>query len=283
MRKLITILTVLVAMAGNAQSNRSVRIDGKYLNAAKVNGQNIVRRYVGTELVWGMEPVDAWTPLSIADCELWLDADSTSVLQVGSTVTTWFDKSGNNNHATNSNAKAFTLSSNTFNGRNALYTSGTKTMFSPSLGLASSSVTIFIAVKFEADAGFGGIMSIGNLFMQRQGGGHEQLLMYNGNGSIGTPTGSLSNSANTSLLFLRKTVGSKMEISINKGGAQSASDPLTAAYTEGITMLGIRTGFANIVNAYFGEIIIYGRAVTGDEKSAIESYLAKKWGITLTE
>ncbi len=66
------------------------------------------------------------------------------------------------------------------------------------------------------------------------------------------------------------------------GTAGNSSSSQTAAISNNTALtVGYFTGY--YYKGYIGEIIIYRRALRDQERWAVENYLAKKWGITVTQ
>jgi hypothetical protein len=93
----------------------------------------------------------------------------------------------------------------------------------------------------------------------------------------------------TYLISARKIKNGTMQIWINGTQEGSATDNTTGTTTNNVKLaIGCRNlidvgGGSNInfADGYYGEIIIYNRALSDQEKSNIESYLGKKWSITI--
>ena len=96
--------------------------------------------------------------------------------------------------------------------------------------------------------------------------------------SYGFPTiaGVIHDSINTSLSFK----------GYNKGTVDStpANSSTTLAATSGDLNIGVtKVGAENYYfKGYISEIIMFNRAITAEERKAVEKYLSKKWGIKLS-
>ena len=79
----------------------------------------------GTSTSGGLVPDSSWSPTSLPDLKLWLDASDSSTI-TGNPVTAWADKSGNNITLTSSSGPA--SGTRNLNGKNVLDFDGTKTI-----------------------------------------------------------------------------------------------------------------------------------------------------------
>ena len=86
----------------------------------------------------------------------------------------------------------------------------------------------------------------------------------------------------TSNVKIFKNGGSELVLAADAGGYNSG---LNGAYAVGNynLYLGVRFDNRSSLNAYYkgliGEVIIFSRALSTQERQEIEKYLGKKWGI----
>ncbi len=230
------------------------------------------------------------------DLVLWLRADiGTAATTEGASTGTWDDQSGSGNHATVTNGTpAYTLtSSNTnFNPFIRLDGDDSYSLMNPSLLPAGGSDRTYFVVGQTADQttdgavflNHGSTVSAGQrVGLTLNGDNHEVAVDYNGvvNGFAGSPSGTVAigaytlatgNSAGTSV-FLNgatrlQTELSGANLSINTGSAYG--------------VIGTDGSESDFLNGNIQEIVAFGAALTAENRQRVESYLALKYGITLT-
>lgn len=238
------------------------------------------------------KPVFGFSPTSIPDCYLWLDAaDSSAVTTSGSTVTGWLDRSGKNNHATSVNGTP-TYVSNVSNGLSAIQlSSGNSNIGSSSFtAMPSSDITMFFAGTMNTTTPSNGVMftlgpSSGTVSMSYTRNGTTNATRFtNGVSQVNTGTVTLDSSFSTSAVYTSGT-GSPLSFALNEAASRTTST-LTISTS---TMTGYRVGNTTIspsstVNwyGYIFEILIYNRALSAFERQQVSGYLFWKWKTPLS-
>jgi len=262
------------------------------------------RVYSWTGSAWELVPVDAsalFSPLTVANCELWLDAsDSSSVTLTSGAVSQWNDLSGNNRHATQGTANNRPAYSATVNGRNVITFDGVNDcLFS---GLASSAITGYVTMfcvcrpssswtasgtanykspLMARNADGSAAWGLTFYFDQSLGAGRLALnIMWRGAG-YNYSGGSKVDLGTVSLLCGR--LSSSDSDRRNCGSSNAWPNSYTAG-TGGASnrflTIGADDNQLRYWTDYVCEVLVYSRSLTTAEVLSIESYLIGKWGIT---
>lgn len=232
-----------------------------------------------------------FTPTSIANLALWLDASdaSTITLDGSNNVSQWNDKSGNGKHATQATTtKRPSYQTAVQNGLNACRYDGTDDCLQVASLTLSGQLTIVLACKTTTAKPF---------FVEHSADTNlNQGFYVNGNspftiGSNRTATGLFSANAPLSwfgaaagvaaIRFLGSVV-SGSAYSVRKNGVSQATINTTIASSASITNtlnIGARNnGAALASDGDYYEIMIYDRPLTDTEVGTLETYLKAKWG-----
>jgi len=223
--------------------------------------------------------------------KLWLDASDTSTIthSVGA-VSSWGDKSGNGNNATQATgASQPTLTSNSINGKSALVFDGTDDFLTAPTSVMNScsntSITVFIVsitsvVKaadvialspFLANPSFSVLLPFSNslIYFDYTNNSTGRLAVAWG-GTVGTP------------YLWTLDSNSTIQKNIYRNGVQIATTATASVANFSTTYslnIGARAAASNHFNGSIGEILIYNRFLTNAEKASVNAYLMNKWGI----
>lgn len=227
-------------------------------------------------------------PSQVSGLALWLDAaDSSTVIRSGVNVTRWNDKSGSNNHATAvSNPTLSNINGvQAINMTNAPY-------FTGAVSITTTTLTCF---------------AVANTTRSQPNGANDQRLV-----SLANTTNVDFNRVDGTIALFNKYATSTIAVWRNTG-AIIASNPITtnnpfmaisqyngtnaflwqngsagtltgtaSSGSFAITKYGIGNQ-ANPTTEYWqgtiGEVIIYNRALTTEQRQQVESYLAWKWNL----
>lgn len=248
------------------------------------------RRFRATRLFGAPAPAPApapppFTPSSLTNLSLWLDAadSSTVLLSSGSNVSQWNDKSGNT--------------------RNLTPNSGTTTYVSNSIRLNTSGMSITRSVNLSSFSCFIAGLSPNNvsnqtLFVGRPSGNDAynstdgfsvyidanlNRARYYGNYLVGSQA--ISNTlVSTSPFLISFTGASTGGLSSWQNGTAGGT---ATTGSRGTTGSGFGIGgewgsgiYANFISsAHYYEIIVYTTTVTTTQRQQVEGYLAWKWGL----
>jgi hypothetical protein len=242
----------------------------------------------------------AFSPLSIANCELWLDAsDAGSVTLVSSAVSQWNDLSGNGRHATQGTANNRPAYSATVNGRNVITLDGTND--SLTTGLASSVISGFATIFC--------VCRPSSTFTTTTGNNISPLLARNSDNSAayGMVMGYDSSSYGQRMTlnwFWRGTgfnfnngpeltLGSMSVFCVRLGASNSdrrvntdcsrwtGVTAGTGGASNAFLIVGGDVGIGRFWKDYIAECIVYSRDLSTSELRSVEGYLVAKWGVSL--
>jgi hypothetical protein len=213
-------------------------------------------------------------PRSIAGLRLWLDADDASTFTFnGTNVSQWRDKSGNNVHANQATAQNQPpYSATALNGRGALLpaaASGPHFMDTGTLPTKAQPNTYIFVCQGWVNGG---------LVWDAVSGTRQFCFVTGGNYQIGANTGQngATVSAGIDICVARfNSPNSFFRRNGNQSGALNTGTNALAALR-----LFTFSGATGAATGTFGEMLAYGD-LSLDEISAVEKYLARKYGVTL--
>jgi hypothetical protein len=255
----------------------------------------------------------AFSPSSVSGLQLWLDASDASTLFTATTggslveadgaVARWEDKSGNARHFTQATTGSRpTRKTNQQNGLDALLLDGSNDHMigGDYLDLdGTNQITVFLAIKARTS----NVNSIELINKRNNTGGDSGWYLYtnsNGKLEIGLVNNASyfvleSNSAlaafNSGAVLTFKTIagsatsataqyrnGSLIASAVSFNQTQAAANVSKAIY---LGILEFPTGtFSRPFDGSFCEVIAYNSSLSDANRSAVESYLMTKWGIT---
>ena len=225
-------------------------------------------------------------------CTVWLDAaDRSSMTINGTNVSQWNDKSGNGKNATTSTnfpvyapASLNKLATLRFNGL-----AGTPTYIDlPSFSFGTSNRTAVFII--QSTAGASGSSSAPHFFFP--GSGFTNSLSLAGWISAnvqGAASGASFSASRNSYLILvyRFGITTGFEELFANGTSQASATKTSggSSYSDATTgyRLGWLTNGDNTNTFYFdgniGEVILFNKTLSNDERQQVEGYLAWKWGL----
>jgi hypothetical protein len=229
---------------------------------------------------WGMNsqlPGVPLNPMWQSGLALWLDgADplGTGLLPSAGTLATWVDKSGNGRNGTGvGTVPSFALSP-------SRVTFGGAGFYSTTLSAVPTAETVFFVSSTTSTAQ---ITQIGCSISPTGGrgifqlGGSMTLTSYAVNGRA-TQTGALT----TGVPFITSSVfsGGNSQMFVNGvGGTVAGSTSFTGGGTTNIGAFTSRLDIAFPGAIY--EVIIFNNALSTSQRQGVETYLARKWGLTV--
>lgn len=224
-------------------------------------------------------------PTNFSGCKLWLDATQITGVADGNTVQTPSDYSGNSNTVTQATSGSrATYRTSGINSRPALEFDGTDDYYSGSHTWASSvsGFTVFVVLKTDSATA-----NQCALITDAQDIRFQQFSNARYTGIGAANYGSVANSSTSgqymSLVYDGSQSGNANRLKLYIGGAQqtlSFSGTIPATSNAQTTLV---VGRYNTTSPYWdgmiGEVIGYNRALSSTERTAVESYLAGKWGL----
>lgn len=243
--------------------------------------------------------IAAYSPLSVANCELWLDAsDAASVTTVSGGVSQWNDLSGNDRHATQTVANNRPTYTDKVNGRNVITFDGTND--SMATGLASSMITGYATLFCVCRPSSTWTYTNNGTFANK-----TPLLAREGSFTWGMVQAydSATYGQRPTLNWFWRGVGFNYQNGPQiRGGVVSlycvrfgASDSDRRVSGDASRLGGLTSGTGGAATTflqvgqdqglsrwwtdYIAEVIVYSRSLGTDEMRGVESYLINKWAI----
>ncbi|MEP1095452.1 MAG: T9SS type A sorting domain-containing protein, partial [Cyclobacteriaceae bacterium] len=246
----------------------------------------------------------------LSELILWLDANQIDDVASGNTVGTWSDVSGYNHNVTSAtvNGRPNYLV-NQINGFPSLNFSGNGEFLAGEidldavpnfidgdlLGLSAPFTVIAVAV-FDVDQGSDNdyVFSLGDgsddsemsAIARRNGSGSEQNRLYSwdGNSAIVSSSATLATSATHIIRQMQNTSSTFLEFFLNGSPVAMSADNASIT-TSGKFEIGDFSNSGpntNVIDGLIPEVIVYDRALNEAETSIIESYLAAKYDVAVS-
>jgi hypothetical protein len=230
--------------------------------------------------------VKYFSPLSITGIQLWLDGQDTSSMSFsGSTITTWRDKSGNNNNGTATGAPVLSNVS----GYQQVYLNGSS-WFLGNLSLSGTAYTTFAIVNYAAQptSPNSRIVSLSSPGNPDYGAPSALPLFVWNTTAVAYPNiGSYIGGNNPytivslSTTFIATSLYGSSALSIYVNGALRTS--VATSFSLSISTYGIGQYASAWGNEAYtgnvGEVLIYNRELSLGQRQTVEGYLAWKWGL----
>lgn len=219
-----------------------------------------------------------FNPLDVSGCSLWLDADDSRTLTLsGSNVTQWNDKSGSGYTATASGTASPTRSSSSryllFNG-----TTNALTLSTGALPSGNSAYSIFAVAYTNNVANPQWVLAGGSEENNRMIG----LLLFTTSAvwhSWWANEYAVNNSISNGVPAIMNISYSTNRTTVVNGGMLTTNNPGTVRNnpTTG-NFIGKRVTDVQYLDGGIGEIIVFSRDISTNERQQVELYLAEKWG-----
>lgn len=228
-------------------------------------------------------------PSDISGLNLWLSSDSVNI--VNGKVTTWYDKSGGNNNASQANVSLQPLFEDSIINNHPVirFSGGFERLVSSSVisGINNSSFTIFIISSgaFVSSQTIECVFTINDysngFWLARRSFNSEQFMTSYNNGlnSINSLNNSFPNSGYLpKLITYKKNINIESEISVNGiAHANSSNALLCGAFTNTNYSVG-QSGFGfTSLTGDIAELIIYNNNLNDSLQNKVEEYLFKKY------
>ena len=218
-----------------------------------------------------------YTPRSVtsAAIALWLDAADATTITGTSPITGWTDKSGLSRPVTIVSGP--TYGTTTRNGLNTLSFSSNSITTSIASAVGTGDFAL-IAVWFQSSAGTNTVLSLGTSASS------SQSLGFSGNKYNFYQYGSAfesSYSATTPswVIQLGTRISSVKKVYINGNvGTTGTFD----SFNQTVTTVTIGNGDSLPISGQLAEVLIYTGTLSTADQQQVESYLAQKWGLTVS-
>jgi hypothetical protein len=221
------------------------------------------------------QAVAAFAPTNISGCQLWLDAADDTTISIGTGVSQWNDKSGNERHLTQStgaNQPAYSLAA--VNGLNAISFDGTNDYMDSGAFTINAPHTIVFAEKID------GTDNTQVLFDQISGNNIAIYVFSSPDfrataGGSDIPVGLFDGNTKAHYLAIDGDAGyytrnNESKITNNWGSPSLTSFRIGA--NNALTTGAFMNGFAL-------EAIIYNKKLSDTELTQVQTYLSNKWAI----
>jgi len=232
-------------------------------------------------------------PTTIPGCVLWLDAadplNTGTAPANGTSITTWYDKSGGNRNGTASGT--ITYNTTGLNSKPAMSLTGSQN-FQGAVSITGNSLTVLIVCTMNSSTGNNGRFislaatgaadynSTSYMCFVRSSSGVATSTTYRNNANISTITNPIT--TYTPYLFETWFDGTNMYITTQSGNTTSISSTASigtfgvANFSIGSTFISDGTGY---FNGFMSEILVYNTALTTSQRQQLEGYLSRKWGL----
>jgi hypothetical protein len=241
-----------------------------------------------------LNSVSSFSPLSLNPA-LWLDAaDTFTIIETSGSVSQWNDKSGNGRHVSQAvGANQPTTGTQTQNGLNVLNFDGNDVLVGGTTPvLFADSTTPFEVHAFARWSGtnsgtivsqnISGTENLRQFQLLRQGvTGTVLAIVARGANRLSSRT-NLDGRAAWAAYQWNGTTGTIRDGNTTNNAAPGAAAAESGALIKiGARSNGSTTNEAFYMNGIIGEVLIFDRALTTDERNDLGNYLATKWSITL--
>jgi hypothetical protein len=224
---------------------------------------------------------NTFSPLNISGLGLWLDAmDNSSFVLSSNNITTWYDKSGNNYHATGVNNPQYTLNSYvSLNGTNQYFT-----LPNNALPYNNSAYSYFAIITFNTTGSnilfFGGSWGVDNsVFVWGTNTSNQTVTLWWGP-DYGTDKTPFTNSQMTYLNNFYDGNGNRsMGISFDPNNVTVSQTSVVRTQTNNNNTIGSIVTSNQYLNGRIHELVVYNNKLSTINTQKIEGYLASKWGL----
>jgi len=219
-------------------------------------------------------------PFDVLDLSpaLWLDAsDESTITDTGGAVDTWADKSGNGYDVTQATAaNKPTTGTRTMNGLNVLDFDGSSDYLQGAFGATLTQPnTIFMVFDLES---YGGTMFLyDGIDASNRHTVYRSSSIYRAFAGVDQGGGTFDADPHISRAVFN---GSASSLHID-GSSNIATSDFGSQSLTGLT-LGARYSAANFFSGAIAEVIVVDGTLTAQQIADTETYLADKWGITLS-
>jgi hypothetical protein len=231
---------------------------------------------------------NSFSPASVGTLNGWWDAaDAATITTVSGVVSQWNDKSTNARHLTQGTA-ANRPGIGTLNGRACLTFNGTTTSLTRTTGVSGLSATYFVAWKLSAVASVNRVAfatGVNSPSQAQFATGHNSAAQIVGSTRGASTIGISAGGASTNAAIVGSVVSSTAITTVRLNGVAYTTTS-AGAVTGNSSGISAGCSLANGNPASFwdgsiGEILWYSGSLSSASTSAVESYLAAKWGVSL--
>lgn len=234
-----------------------------------------------------------FSPRSLPNLVLWLNASLITGLVDGDPVTTWADLSGQGNHATQGTGAAKPLYKvGIANGRPGVLFDGVDDFMSLTAGAAETLMgaarTVFAVVKWVATLNDMRIVSASNAggngrFALRVGGSTLWQAVYTTGAAGANLNLSGVNNPSTSVAQIMDSVQSGASFTASVNGLLGATAVDAGVEAAGVAALGANgPGTGSFGNLYILEVVAYSAALSAADRARVRRYLGAKYSVAVS-
>jgi hypothetical protein len=252
----------------------------------------ITNPYIGLFPVLKPPTVSAFSPLSIAGLQMWMDAadsSSNSMTLSGSTVTVWKDKSGLSNNTT-ARSGTSTLTSSAINGKSAISMAGGYFTGPFATANTGTQVHAFAVMTIDSSSGvWPRPLALGRPGVDDYNNSTTTfaIIRFNGSQAVGIGRAgqylSVSIPAYSSAFLVQSSHNGSTEYMSVNGNLTVSSAGTGQSGNFNITSYGLgvntNTGDYFVWNGYYGEVMYFNVQLSDANRQKVEGYLAWKWGL----
>jgi hypothetical protein len=227
-----------------------------------------------------------FTPKSISNLELWLDAaDKSTIGMSGASVTKWYDKSGKGYYGVTQDAVSYPLT--TRNGNTVVYLNGGR-MYISNFNWNNQFTVFYVCNAYYAGAlvGFGASTASNAAWLGYTSPGNWALFYLSGQATTDpnyTTDGHPAPVINANQWFIF-SIGYNLGTTVTNyavNGTERTANSFTAlgagSQTGVLFLNGLPTGAYDFLQ--FGEFLHFNKSFSTTERQQVEGYLAWKWGL----
>jgi hypothetical protein len=230
-----------------------------------------------------------FVPTDLSGCVLWLRGDL-GITPNGSAVSGWADQSGNGNNASQSTGTAQpTYKTGVMNGAPALYGDGAHFWMQTSAFTLGANATLFAAAQPAVTPQDGYARLLEHQYDETYlmgtdtTGTQYKLIVNDGSSPFGTAQGgTVTVGANTIVSGLYSSSAGTGGVYVN--GVLVGSGTFTAPSSTSLQMAimqAYNNSGAHFWEGYFGEAIVYNRALATSELARVHRYLTGRYGVVM--
>ncbi len=220
-------------------------------------------------------PPSAFTPLSIAGCQLWLDASQLTGLTNNDPLSTWTDFSTHGRNATQTGGNRPTYKTGVQNGLPAILFDRTSSQYMTGSLTLSQPVTIFAVAQNDHSTStyeFYFDSTTNRIALLRVDTAIGAYEVFAGADAMRSAT------ADTGWHYITGVANGSSSIVAVDGsattGLAAGSNSLGSTY-----MVGASASAANHMSGYIAELIIYDTALSSGDRVLVQNYLKAKYGL----
>jgi hypothetical protein len=230
----------------------------------------------------------AKTPLSVANCRLWLDSTDSTTITGSSPVTAWLDKSSNAYSFSGTGAVTSNLGSQA---NRSLFFNNASYLTNNSLSITNPYTVFTVAYQTSNSGSYQRILNglsntsyDAHLFVGALG---SNVAVFIGTGPGGWNDTNSNTPATNSLsnwTLITATVSAGTVITYVNGDTINSKSGNTSLTMSGLNVGGgggSLTTAGQAWNGHIGEVIFYSGVLSASQRQSIEGYLSNKWKIRL--